>query len=503
MVSALFTQAAGLLEKCNVLVTSMSALANEAGQSGTSRLLWVALIVFTVGITVYSAVRAETETVWLSIMLVLVTGIVSCVVWLAFWRESLPIMPLFAVMHILNYGLQFLSTDSDVFFYSDEDRFVAALTVAGFLAAATTAWILVMSLRVRFGAADAAMDAGRINRALPWGFAIAVIFNWLVMTGDAYQLQNFLSVARAIGGTILNVCAFLLGALWSSRVLRPGTRVASVALFGFGLILTLPSVHLYTSLFVVAVFLVGYVFGTRRIPLASIAAILLVYSVLQAGKPAMREQYWDQGVLVSSVWALPGFLADWVKEGIVGFAAPSEKRSVQLGERIGLMHMLLRVQNMSPQLVEFLYGETYLLIPRLLVPRFLDPEKPITNAGLVMLNIRYGVLTDEDTQSTSVGWGLISEAYANFGTAGVLGVGVIIGLLVALVGVWASGAPPLSARTVIAIVFMSVLFNLEGDAALLSTAMFQGIVAALLLAFVLGAFRKRKARTRLANDAAW
>jgi hypothetical protein len=45
-----------------------------------------------------------------------------------------------------------------------------------------------------------------------------------------------------------------------------------------------------------------------------------------------------------------------------------------------------------------------------------------------------------------------------------------------------------------------VLFNLEGDSALVVTAMFQGTVAALMLAYLLGAFRRRKRPIGVASD---
>ena len=62
----------------------------------------------------------------------------------------------------------------------------------------------------------------------------------------------------------------------------------------------------------------------------------------------------------------------------------------------------------------------------MLIPRFLDPEKIASQAAMNLLNIRYGLLTAEETQKTAAGWGLVAEAYANFGRLGVIGVGFVL-----------------------------------------------------------------------------
>ena len=59
----------------------------------------------------------------------------------------------------------------------------------------------------------------------------------------------------------------------------------------------------------------------------------------------------------------------------------------------------------------------------MLVPRFINPEKQVSQYGMSLLNIRYGLQTQEETQKTAIGWGLLTESFANFGYLGVIGVG--------------------------------------------------------------------------------
>ena len=79
------------------------------------------------------------------------------------------------------------------------------------------------------------------------------------------------------------------------------------------------------------------------------------------------------------------------------------------------MHMLLLVQRKTPSEVPFFNGKSYEFIPRLLLPRFVDDQKGGPHAANIMLTVNYGLQTMEQTQTTSIGWGLVPEAYANFG----------------------------------------------------------------------------------------
>src|SRR5206468_2846385 len=83
------------------------------------------------------------------------------------------------------------------------------------------------------------------------------------------------------------------------------------------------------------------------------------------------------------------------------------------------MQLLLFVQAASPDDVPFMDGETYAILPTLLVPRILMPNKPASHEGTYLLNIHYGIQTRDDTAKTTIGFGLLNEAFANFGYIGI------------------------------------------------------------------------------------
>lgn len=438
------------------------------------------LAAFAVGWVAFVALKAETFGDAACAVLILAAGLLPAIIWTGQWRDTLPIMPMFGLIHVLHFGLPFTSQSSDVLNYSDEEKLAGALTVGYFLLVTTGAWATIMHLVRLPRPMETSFDRVRVRALLPYGFALAAIFNWAEMTGYSYRFESFLPVLRALFGSIFFLSAYLFGALWASGQLSVRLKASCIVLFALAAVTTWSSLYLYPSLFVIAICFIGYAISARRVHIALLATVLAVFFVLQAGKAEMRDEY-QESQSVSSILELPGFVAQWVGKGLVAIASPREEQAVSFSERIGLMHMLLRVQQMTPSQVDYVGGETYALIPRLLVPRFLDPDKPTAHAGLIMLNIRYGILTLDESERTSVGWGLLSEAFANFGESGIVGLALVLGALFGVVTLWVSGAPAMSGRAMFGVIFLITTFNLEADTAIYVSTLFQGGVAIIAL----------------------
>src|SRR5262245_14600840 len=115
-------------------------------------------------------------------------------------------------------------------------------------------------------------------------------------------------------------------------------------------------------------------------------------------------------------------MAEWVETGLARITSGDHYSSSI--ERASLLPMLIRVQRLAPNDVPFREGEAYALLPGMLVPRFLEPDKIASQGSMNILNIRFGLQSVEEANKTAIGWGLIAEAYANFGYLGVIGVGL-------------------------------------------------------------------------------
>ena len=114
----------------------------------------------------------------------------------------------------------------------------------------------------------------------------------------------------------------------------------------------------------------------------------------------MRDHYWgdaDQGPVQPMEY--PAFFKEWLSTSFDQLTAPvtrDEDEKHSLVERASLMQLLLYEQALSSS-VPFMFGETYTIVPELLVPRIFYPERATTHEGTYRLNIHYGFQTREPT----------------------------------------------------------------------------------------------------------
>src|SRR5260370_13767802 len=139
------------------------------------------------------------------------------------------------------------------------------------------------------------------------------------------------------------------------------------------------------------------------------------------------------------------------------------------------MQLFLYEQILSGS-VPFMYGDTYVIVPQLLIPRIFYPEKPTTHEGTYRLNIHYGFQTREQTETTTLGFGLLNESYANFGLIGMALLAVTMWAYYGWVERWASAVPLLSLRGLFAITVASFSFQTEFSAAVYCVVLMQAFV---------------------------
>ncbi|NJK93042.1 MAG: hypothetical protein HC904_15225 [Blastochloris sp.] len=158
---------------------------------------------------------------------------------------------------------------------------------------------------------------------------------------------------------------------------------------------------------------------------------------------------------------------------------PGEEEQDQssLLERSSLMHLMLFMRDMNTRGHPHLNGETYTIIPSLLTPRAINPDKPWSHEGTYLLNIHYGLQTREETSTTTIGFGLINEAYGNFGLLGCLLIGVCSGTFFGWVSRWSWGMPVLSFRSLFAVLVLASSFQTEYSMGVFVTTIFQGTIA--------------------------
>jgi hypothetical protein len=132
---------------------------------------------------------------------------------------------------------------------------------------------------------------------------------------------------------------------------------------------------------------------------------------------------------------------------------------------------------------QYLGGETYAIIPSSLLPRLFFPEKASPHYASSTLNVHYGNQTWESSQSTTIGWGLLNESFANFGHLGWVGLALCLGAFYGLITRLSIGLPSASIQSLVGIFTMGFAMQTEWTASVFITAYAQGLFSFLIVAF--------------------
>ncbi|HMD60868.1 MAG TPA: hypothetical protein VKG78_05535 [Opitutaceae bacterium] len=438
---------------------------------------------------------------------------------LAVWCRraiGLPLLPVMIIQSLIIYGVPIAAGHEVIRAYPQGFVFSAGVEVAVFEFAMAAAWWLGMQV---------------FRPAPPWSYALhefnrAGAKGWarlgfaMVIGATAFQVLQGLDLLGALyaaipsgGETILyalvsvvSACGFFLVALviggkeasFAERALFWLLLVANAMMSASDFILSSAAANLITVA-------IGFFWSSERMPWRYLTVAMLALSFLNTGKSTMRSRYWgteDAPVAHRTFRQLPACYEEWAR---VSFSAivendadkgqasggnqPQAKKNQTLLDRIdNLQNLLFAIDAIETNHIKPLHGQTYTLIPPLLLPRVLWPDKPRTHEGQILLNVHFGRQDLESTYTTYVAWGLLPEAYGNFGPlAGSIYLGIFLGGLFA----WIEN---LTARKLLVsmegFVSLSVLMNLmnsfEMVASVLVTSTFQScvVVIAASLPFV-------------------
>jgi hypothetical protein len=425
-------------------------------------------------------------------LLIAFTSFGPAAVWIRTGGTGLPVMASTSIFYFVYYALPILRKNADLAQYEPYEVLSGAITVSLFLVAASVAWRLVLFGKHHQPRSVAPMliSDSQLTRVIGFGLALGILY--FVASGWSGELGSLFGVFRSVSLTLTAVSCFMIGHARAQGSLQGSNWVLALTGLSIIVLLSWTSLFLVTGVFFCIAVLFGYVITCKRIPWAFLLPVAVVVFVLHAGKSEMRHKYWWEGGSSVSLSQAPAIMAEWVAAGFAAMTSSQNYDSAM--DRASLLNLLLRVQRLAPDYVPLLDGKSYAVLPEMLVPRFIDPEKISSQTAMRMLNVHFGFQTTEGSETTSIGWGLIAEAYANFGRAGVVGVAVLVGLLVGFFERWSTGAPILSLPGLVAIGGMMNFVNLEGDAAGLMTSLTQSMFAIFIFYYCfLGRLRRKNA----------
>lgn len=389
--------------------------------------------------------------------------------WLKDGMRWIPAAELFFLLHIPYYVTPFVSSEEDSVGVEPEALLQVGLVILLFLLVCRCCY------RVSDGAArrSSSGPAGILDREmnLKWGTQLAwggVIGSslWTVSLQQQWlsDLGSYFNTVRTVITSLGNIGLIILFYEMGRGRLEQVSKVGLIAITTLAVLFGLASGFLIGAIMLMAVVILAFFLGSRRLPLKVIMTLFALLAFLHAGKGDMRSEFWDEGRNYSVVSRSPldifGFwiAASWDR---ITTGSDSGQETPSLFKRGSLLNYVSLVVAETPNSRDYMAGLTYWQTAMIFVPRFLWPDKPRASTPDETLAIYYGVQTIESVEVTAIGLGRISEAWANFGWAGVIIAGAVMGLILRIPTRLSDGFSPLSPRFLLAGPFIGFGMNLE------------------------------------------
>ena len=460
-------------------------------RSQTTKLFWfIAGLLFAA--LVLTAEQSDPGVAVAGVALAL-TAMLPLYLWLLGVSHGLPIWPVFSLITGLTYAMPMIQNSKSLADYKPAEIITGGMATVGFLLLGTAIWASLTAKAKSPPPEVLMIEQAHSVRYLLLFVGAGLLFGINQVAGWVTFEGNLMPVARGITMSMNTMGLFVL-AYYMGRGLLD-TR--SAVLFVIGAVATMmvnmTSLMLAQAIVPAALVVFGYMLGSNKLPWRVLLIMFVVMGLLHPGKYEMRKAYWSgEDSKRLTMATLPEFYWEWFSYGfeeiggLAGFVQTrkKEEETTSIFERSGNLHMLLLVLKKTPSEVPFFDGATYAPIPRLLIPRFIDDEKGLSHMGNIILTVNYGLQTLEQTQTTSIGWGLIPEAYANFGYLGIAGLAIVLAIFYSMVTRMTVGVPMTSLRFVLGLLIMAAATRADTMGVFVTT-QFQGVVGVSLAAMVL------------------
>ncbi len=296
------------------------------------------------------------------------------------------------------------------------------------------------------------------------------------------------TVARAVCAGIGLVTTFAQSRRWGEGTLSQREKIMLVALVAAQAIMQFSTLYLVAGVSLILVSLVGYVSGAKKLPIVATLTVFTVAAILHNGKSTMRAKYWGaEGERHSlTLQELPGFFSEWVEAGLTKGPAEGEREMTKkLLDRTSLFHILCLVTSQTPDHLPYINGLTYSQVPGQFIPRFFWPNKPQAHISTDTLCIYYGLQDETTVRNATIGFGLVAEAYANYGFFGVGLLALMLGAFYKRVHTATAESPLLSYPGLFVIILMAWSFQAEHTMAIWLGSMSQACIGVLGVPFLI------------------
>ena len=462
----------------------MTAFRSPTDMARTQRLATAAYFCLAAcGIYFWYSSPWESLTLNLLVVLITVAGVVPMIRWVKRHDDSYPLIEVILVVIVPFYALPLVMEHEKIVLFPESILIKSATIVATF------------QMAILAGGAFAAYNRS-IRAAHHWWtrdlfpeaklhlttYTFLLTILWLLIAAFTDWIpSDLIGTFRAIFFGIGIISAFLQARLWGLGLLQQQQKLTFALCLCLYCIIASVSLLLITSLTLLLLVLVGYFSSSRRIPVLACLIVLPLFVVLHAGKMKMRSIYWGDYAKPVALSDLPSFYVQWFQYGLEAGGnlggAEEEAKGSSLFERASLIQIICLTVDVIPEKMPYLNGETYKVVLPQAIPRFLWRDKPSPNESMKILAVHLGLLSIEEAETTSIGFGLIAEGYANAGFLGVIVLGFAIGWALRHVALATAVCGTLSSGGIFRILCIAWCLNTEITLAVWLSSFYQACIA--------------------------
>jgi hypothetical protein len=392
-------------------------------------------------------------------LLIFVLSVLPSLLWAKTGGSRFPVFETIMLLCANAYALPLLNAQEQLAGYSEDIITRSGWAVMLYVITANLAYHLTRGFPGRSHFWTESLIGPKVERSMIYGMAVSTVY--VAVSVFTTWIPNELnSPLRAVFFGVGILCTFICAQRWGRGDMTAEEKTLFVCAMVPQLIFTSISLVLIGALSQIGIALLGYLSGGKRIPWLVIGGVFLVVAVLHTGKSRMREKYWETGLPQPTITQLPAYYAEWFGYGM----RPSEENktaSRKLLERTSLMHILCLIAAYTPDRQDYLYGATYTHVLPQLIPRFFWPDKPRSHIATYELSIYYGLQREEDTESTTIAFGLLAEAFANFGYFGGIFLGLFWGVTLKKLQIWTTFSPMFSFAGLMMVLLTAWAFSAE------------------------------------------
>jgi hypothetical protein len=357
------------------------------------------------------------------------------------------------------YAMPLLNAREQLAGYSDDVISRAGWTVLLYLVTANVVYRFTRGVPGRSPFWRETLISHDIEKKIIYGVILSTVYIY-VSEFTSLVPTDLVSPLRAIFYGLGILSTFVSSQRWGRGELTPTEKALLVAALVPQLVFMSVGLILISAIGLVGIAILGYLSGGRRIPWLVIALSFAIFAVLHTGKTRMREKYWQSEIPPPTLTQLPAYFAEWFDYGMQPTSG-DKTVSQKMLERTSLMHILCLIIDCTPERQDYLYGSTYKHVLPQLVPRFFWSGKPPSHVATYQLAIYYGLQREEDTASTTIAFGLVTESYANFGLVGAALLGAFWGYTLRKLQIWSTFSPLFSFAGLFMILLTAWSFNAE------------------------------------------